>query len=155
VTATAVSPVHEKALSGLDLGLSMLITHAYGEPRFEWSDAINDWRRSTDKRTGEPATYGAKVPCGRWEERQETAATPDELTKHVRHREYGLKRGVAIVCGFADVEMFEADDLETWDRFVTAVGADPVADAILARVRRGYEERARGGVRTCSGNAPT
>src|SRR3954447_2550385 len=80
--------VRRTVREGLDLGLSMVVVHAVGEPRLE-KTADGRWVQATDRRTGLPAVYGAKVPCGRWKVRQETPAQWQELEPKLTDRQYG------------------------------------------------------------------
>ena len=139
VRADVTSAVRRTALEGLGLGLSMVIVHAVGEPRFEM-DAAGRWVRPIDRKTGMPAVYRAKTPCGVWRERQEKPATRNELARYLHDRRYGESRGVAVVCGYGGVELFEFDDVGVWKQFLQVAERDPVVGPILRRVMAGYFE---------------
>jgi hypothetical protein len=138
--ATAVSPVLAAALDGLARGLSMVIIRAIGEPWYEYDDATGQRTRRLDGKTGEPAVYGPKIPCGRWKPYQDKQAPAAELRKYATDPEWGPKRGVAVVTGFDGIDSLDFDDVPTWERFEKAAAADPVLSAILERVAAGYFE---------------
>jgi putative DNA primase/helicase len=131
-------PTLTAGIAALEFGLSIVPIRAIGEP---WMEKIGDrWQQRTDRKTGLPAFYGPKVPCGRWEPFQTQQATPDYLRKYLTDREWGHKRGLAVVSGFGNVDCLDFDDVPTWDRFRDAAAADAELAAILERIASGYFE---------------
>src|SRR5262245_62034081 len=91
----------------------------------------NEWVRRLDKRTGQPAVYGSKIPCGKWEPFQKAPATLDYLRKYLGDPEWSNRRGLAVVSGFGNVDALDFDDVPTWERFREAARADRELSAIL------------------------
>ena len=138
--ATAVSRVLDAALDGLANGLSTVIIRAIGEPRMEKDPASGDWVRANDGKTGLPADYGAKTPCGRWKPFQEKQAPAEKLRKYATDPKWGPKRRVAVVTGFGGIDALDFDDVPTWEKFRMAAAADPDLAGILERIADGYFE---------------
>jgi len=132
------NPVLFAALDGLHAGLSVIPIRAIGEP---WYECVSGkWIRRTDRKTGQPATYGPKIPCGHWEPFQMRQATPDHLEKYLADCEWGQRRGIAVVSGFNRVDALDFDDAPTWERFQIEAAADSKVSDILKRIAAGYFE---------------
>src|SRR5262249_13529099 len=111
-----------------------------GEPVWEWF-AGEGYRRAIDRKTGAPAVHGPKRPIGQWKIRTEKPMAPHEIAEQLLHPEYGWRRGIALVCGYGQVECLEFDDVDPWDRFQTAVLGRPELVEPLQQICTGYFER--------------
>ena len=136
----ATSPALAAALDAHRCGLSVLPIRAIGEPWFEFDERTGQRIRRIDRRTGEPAVYGPKIPVGRWKPYQTCQASPGYLRRCLTDPDWGLKRGLCVVTGFGDVDALDFDDVPTWEAFRQRAAADADLAGILERVAAGYFE---------------
>jgi putative DNA primase/helicase len=139
-TGVAAPAVLAAALEARECGLSALAIRAIGEPWFEYDERTGDRHRRIDRRTGELADYGPKIPIGRWKLYQTCQASPAYLRRCLTHPEWGAKRGLCIVSGFGDIDALDFDDLPTWEAFRMRATGDAELAGILERIAAGYFE---------------
>jgi putative DNA primase/helicase len=118
----------------------VLPIRAIGEPWFDFNERTGQRTRRIDKRTGEPAVYGPKIPVGLWKPYQTVQATREYLRRNLTDPEWGLARGLCVVSGYGDVDALDFDDVPTWEAFRVRAAADAEVAGILARVAAGYFE---------------
>jgi putative DNA primase/helicase len=128
------------ALDAQRCGLSVLPIRAIGEPWFEFDEQTGKRTRRIDRRTGEPAVYGPKIPVGRWKPYQKCQAPPAYIRRCLTDQEWGTKRGLCVVSGFGEVDALDFDDAPTWEAFRELAVADREVAGILDRIAAGYYE---------------
>src|SRR4051794_35119642 len=84
-----------------------------------------------------PRQDGSKAPIEAWKDYQEARPSPEQLRAWFGRDRQGLGIVTGAVSG--NVELFEFDDLPTYERFVEAGRASGLGD-LIDRVMGGYEE---------------
>ena len=124
------------AFEALDAGLSVVAIRAIGEPVF-LPPVDGAYHPAIDPVTGQQKLHGAKIPCGPWTHLRHERIDPARLRRLLGSR---ADRGLALVCGFGNLEALDFDDEPTWRRFEEAARLNPTLAPILERIAAGYFE---------------